>query len=484
MESNSAWPRIRAQLNAAFQKWGRVFLIAFLLTLIVHVFLLSKHNICSAVVHFNYPGIESGNDPNGNRFDVSEIKDAEVVRTAAEAMERAVTEEDVERIQDAIDIMGSISGTVFKDITENVSIFGEDEIPEVTEVRQGSYFPDQYTVKFHYAEAGFSSKDAARYLTELLNAYEWYFYDKYGYHTSFEQSLADIDYNVYDYIDAIDVLNSHLTTLRAYLTRLSGLDHTRFVSSETGYSIPDLVDTIDTIRNENVQWTTSYIISNNMTKDREKLIDYYLYKIEDAQRSLAQQDARLFTLNELIDSYVKTNAVFPIIGDSGNDQEEDASLFEFSQPAQMYNSLINQKVSCQTSMSETQEQIAMLNRRIERLQAAEGSTGNPEMVEAQLRDIDGKINRLLSDIQRTSDEFFKSDWLEYAFQILKEPKSKALSIGLKSTVLDILIVEVLLVGLCIFSALRTSGDSRRRTARKARLRSAEDQTEDETTVSS
>ena len=463
MESNSTW---RARLTGAFKKWLGIFVLAFLLVFALHAIFLSERATCSALVHFNYTRVESGVDPNGHVFDPAEMKNAEVVRRAAGAMGLDTSEETVERIQGALDVLGNIDEKVFRTLTENVSIFDKEkeEIAEVTSIRESSYFPADYTFKFHYADAGISAQDAPRFLSECLSAYQEFFYDKYGYQTAFELSLNDNDYQTYDYIDAVDVLNNHLTTLRAYLSHAEGQDNRRFVSTQTGYSFPDLIDTLDTIRSENVDWVTSYIVSNNMTKDRDYLIDYYQYKIEDAERALAQQDSRLYILNRQLESYVKTNAVFPIMGDSGGeDGNEVSGQFEFTQPSQMYNSLINQKVSCQTSMSETREQIAMLTRRMERLQSGE-SSGSVEIVEAQLKTIDEKIGQLLSDIQRTADDFYKSEQLENAFQILKEPKNEILSIGLRSTASDIVSVEALLFGLCILSVFRSSRKAKKKVA--------------------
>ncbi|MBQ9521173.1 MAG: hypothetical protein IJR72_01215 [Oscillospiraceae bacterium] len=459
---------VRQCLRVTFKKWCPVFVLAFVLTLAVHVLFLSERGICSAVVHFNYAGIESGYDPNGNRFDAAEMKNAVLIRQAAAAIGEDVAEEDVERIQNALEIVGEISDTVFQKIAEKTSIFGEDGLSEVTDIKEATYFPSHYTLKLHYADAGFTAQNATRYLAELLKAYEPYFYEKYGYHTSFKNSLSEANSQTYDYIDFVDILSNHLSTLRDYLAYMESQNNVRFVSRETGYSFTDLIGAIDTIRNEDVQWVTSYIISNNMTTDRTKLMDYYRYKIEDAKRALAQQNSRLDTLNAQIESYVKTNAVFPILGDNtGSRENVEPSNFEFSQPSQMYNDLISQKVSCQTSISETQEQISMLNRRVERLEAAE-SSGNVELLEAQLKAIDDKIQQILSDIQRTSDEFYKSEYLKNAFQTLKEPKTHMLSFSLKSTALDIVTVEAFLFGLWIlvsaFYGTRT--DKRRETEKE------------------
>ena len=105
------------------------------------------------------------------------------------------------------------------------------------------------------------------------------------------------------------MLDKRLVSLRSYLTTLTSLDNTRFVSESTGYTFSDLVDAIDAVRSEDINWITSYIVSNNITKNRQELIDYYEYRIEDAQRELNQRQSRLYTLASQIESYKKTMAV-------------------------------------------------------------------------------------------------------------------------------------------------------------------------------
>ena len=387
--------------------------------------------VVTAVVNFSYDGIESGRDPVGNRFDEQEIKSESQIRAAAQAIARALSDEDVQTVRDALEVHGVVPVSIFESIIEYESIYGEDEIEKETNIRDSAYFPSQYTITFHYAQAGFSESQGTLFLGELLSSYEQYFYDRFGYNPSLEQSISSLDYEEYDYINAVDVLTNRLSSLRAYVASLSSQDNTRFVSEQTGYSFPDLVDAIDTIQNEDISWITSYIVTNNMTKEHDDLVNYYRFKIKDAEREIAQRESRLYTLIDQIAGYVKTNAIFLGLVDNSAPQEDGSvSNYEFSQKSAMYDSMIREKVSCETAISETQEQIALYERRIERLLSGP-ATGDPEVVEEGLNRIASKVAQFLADTRQTSDEFFKTVWLKRAFQVLQEPQGFTLSaIGL------------------------------------------------------
>ena len=466
MEFQFSGRRILSSLKRLRRKWLFFAVAALILAPLLRFLFVTEKGVCSATVTFSYNGVELGLDPDGNRFDETDIKSEALIRKAAEAIGQGLTDEETEQIRGALKIQGNIPGDAFERALKNASIYGEDEISEVTEIGEAEYFPSQYSVAFHYKDVGFSAKRGAQFLEELLKGYERSFYEEYGYNASAGRVLSDVDYESYDYVDAAEILQDRLSLLRSYMATLENRDTTRFVSEETGYSFSDLVSAIDTIQDEDVQWLNSYIVSNNLTKDKDTLIDYYRYKIEDCERALTQQDARMFTLNELIANYVKTNAIFPSVGSA--EETSVLSAYEFSQPSAMYDSLINQKVACQTSLSEIAEQIAFFERRIERLQNGE-SSGDPALVETRLAAVQTKIDRLLQDIRLTAEEFFLTVELRRAVYTQIDPFSPlyALVCMVKNAAVEIVIAEAALFSLYVIFALETTAGRTGKRKKKA-----------------
>ena len=455
MELNSAKESIALRLKSAFKLWLLVSVIAGVVILASHAITSNRLGTCGVTALLKYDGVESGFDPNGNRFDPDDFKNEEAVRLSLEALGQSADAEDIQRVRDALDVQSVVSDAILDNILKNTSLYGaEGEVAELSDVKISAYFPTQYTIKLRCADAGLTTQQGVSFLNELLKAYESYFYRQYGYSASLNQVITSVDYDAYDYIDSVEILSSNLSSLRSYLSELASKDNTRFVSQASGYSFTDLIGMIDTLQAEDIQWITSYITSNNITKDRNLLIDYYQYKIEDAQRALVQQDSRLYTLNGLIDNYVKTTAIFPILRDARSSDETFSTAYEFSQPSAMYDALINEKIACQTNLSSTQEQIALLQRRMERLQAEE-SSGNPQLVEQRLSAVNEKITRLMEDVGVSSDEFFKTSLLKDAIQVLGQPHVNTITLAgtFKSALPSLLIAESVLFGLYVLSAL-------------------------------
>ena len=426
MESYLPMNKLLTQLKKHFGRWLILAIVALVVVLALQLANQPQRGRLTAVVNYSYDGIESGADPAGNHFDPTEIKNVAVIQRAADEVGMPLSDDDAERIRNEITIIGSVPTGALERAIEHDTIYGDDEISTTSAVQSASYYPTQYTVTFDFKETGYSAEQAASLFQAILTSYRSYFYEQYGYNASIERSVQAIDYSEYDYDRALDVLDNSLVLLRGYLSRLEAQDSTRFVSQATGYSFSDLVGAIDTLRAEDIEWISAYIVSNNVTKSRAEQIDYYNYRIEAAGREQTALQARLETLDALIEGYTKTNAV--ILNSAGAAESGEGMGLEITQQSDMYDSLINQRIACRTSLSETEEQIRLYETRVERLNSS-GATGNAAVVEDALQGIDGKVKRLLADTGVTASEYFETVRLNRAFQILSVSDGSTLSVG-------------------------------------------------------
>lgn len=445
MESYLPMSKLLTQLRKHFRCWLLLAVGAGVIVLALHFVAMPQRGRMTAVVNYSYDGIELGADPTGNHFDPTELKSVPVIRRAADSLEMLLSDEEIERIRSEIMVIGSVPESVLDRVTAHESIYGEDEVSTTSAVQSTSYYPTQYTVTFDFKPLGYSAGQAESLFRAILSSYETYFFELYGYNASIERSVQAIDYGEYDYDRALDVLDNSLVLLRGYLNRLTAQDSTRFISQNSGYSFSDLTGAIDTIRSEDIEWISAYIISNNITKSRLEQIDYYNYRIEAARREQATLQARLGTLDALIEGYTKTSTV--ILSAVGAAEGGEANGYEITRQSEMYDSLINQRIECQTSLSETQEQIRLYETRVERLNGAT-MTGNAAVVEEALQEVDGKVKRLLADTGVTAREYFENVHLQRAFQIVDVSNGSSLSLGrlISNSLRDGLAVEAFLFG--------------------------------------
>ena len=454
MESILPFRKLFAQLRKLFWVWLALAIVAGIVTLLVFYATSSNRGHVSTVISYSYNGIESGNDPSGNRFDPNEIKADAVVRAAVKEAGLEEKGLETETIQNAISITSRMPDGILATITEPESIFTGDEISSTETVKTSSYFPTQYAVSLDYSALGLSGRQGAELLDQLISSYQQAFYDTYSF-SYIGKSVEAMDYKDYDYEDAVEVLDTKLSILRSFVSQMSALDNSRFTSKETGYSFSDLANAVDTIRNEDLMRVTSYISTYNLTKSKPERINNYTYKIDNERRRQMQTQEMLNALDPLISGYKKTTAVVAGYVGSSMDANGDTVLnYEVTQPSKTYDNLIDRRIDYRTRLSESTERIARYQARLEQMNNEENKANVP-VVEEILEKADQKIEDLLTVTTKTAGEFYETEYLNRAVQELPQSGSlvKSFRSLVSSAFSDGVAVEALLFGLYLLCAV-------------------------------
>lgn len=369
-------------------------------------------NTITALVSFNFDGIEKGLDPKGNKFDVNKIKSPNVIEAALTDMDISLNH--VEDVRRNLSIKGIIPNDAMDKISLYKSIYTEGGAAALTAAEsmlEIGYNPSYFIVSFDYCKTGFDLSDSKQILDKVLISYQNYFFTNYGYNESLGNAIVAVDYKEYDYPAAVDVFDSTLTNLSEYVSRLSYSDSS-FRSNETGYSFSDLKTTIDTLKNAELDSLSSYIVINNVTNNKELLLTYYKYRIEELSRQQKISQSELDSIKNSIDNYEKDTL---LLFGNGTDNAETT----YSQASQKYDELINQKISKQNEVSKNKQRVAYYNDRIDALKNNNSSlTVSKEDVEERLANINNKITNLIETVNKTVDEYYETVTFAKAYNIL------------------------------------------------------------------
>ena len=412
-----------------------------------------EHKTLSALINFTYSGIEKGLDPAGKDFDVNTVKSPEVIKDTLEKLEMPL--DNIDQIRSSITIEGIVPNDVMDKMTTYKSIIdmgSSSAMSAAQEILSLEYNPTQYRVDFNYAETDFSGSEAVEFINTMLDCYRDYFFRTYGYNEALGNAVTVLDYTDYDYAEAVDVFRTSLSSLKSYVDTLAAKDTSRFRSTATGYTFADLSDSISTIRSIDLDVISSYITVNNVTKDKDALINYYDYRIEELTREQAVQKDRLATITESLNSYEKDDII--IFGNGNEDTDTQVSM-----ASDEYNRLINEKISAQTSVSNITQEIAYYKLRLVDLKGSKtASPEHIERVEADLADLNVKLNQLIENINATADDYYETVTLANAYNILVPASSSTIDMisgTIKSTFIPILVVEALiLVVYIIFASVK------------------------------
>lgn len=401
------------------------------------LFAADQHKNLTALVSFNYDGVEEGNAPDGSSFDVSSLKNPSVIESTLTAMGEPLTL--LENVRQGISIEGIIPQNAIDNITMYRSIYEQGNLNAGEKMLEVKYFPTQYRVTFNYSKTGLKGERAVELFNTLLENYHTYFFETYGFNQALGSAVTALDYTTYDYAQAVDVFSSTLTMLEEYISNLSEDDTTRFRATSTGYSFSDLSESIDTIQNVDLDLISSYITVNNVTKDKNTQIDYYNYRIETLNRQKAIAQESLNELNASIEQYEKNTIII---------YSENQDTSEYAQASETYDDMFKRKIDAQKLVSSCTQEIDELQKRVNALKGkTSASKDKVEKVEADLASLSEKVNDLLDKTNLTANEYYETVYLANAYSVLVPASSATLRTTknvISSAIEPLLITEALI----------------------------------------
>lgn len=402
----------------------------------------STRSNVSAVVSFNYDGIENGKAPDGNKFQISDMKKPEIVEAALKKLDLPL--DNVDAIRQGITFNSIRPNDMIDQITDYDSIYKNvigDDYTVTDKVLENKYYSTQYKISFNFSNTGLSGSQAVDVINTMLDCYNDYFYSNYGYNATLANAVTNIDYNTYDYAEALDVYSDTLSTLRKYITSLSNKDTTRFCSEETGYTFSDLSKALSVIEDIEIDKISSYISVNNVTKDKDSLANYYRFRIQSLERSKTVYQEELAAITDMIENFQKDDVL--IIGSNN----EDVST-KLTQTSGEYDKLLERKLNAQSNFSTAVQQIAYYNERITMLNtSAVGSHDKLERVESDISALDERIRDLINDIEITTEEYYRTVALKNGYSVLSPANRSIVAIVkqmISSSLMPLITVEAMI----------------------------------------
>lgn len=425
----------------------------------------------TALVSFNYNGIQSGLAPDGSKFNVNKIKSPSIIESAL--TENNLSLNYVEPIRRNIKIDGIIPDSAMDKITLYQNVYsngGTSALAAVESLLEIGYHPTYYVVTLDYSSINLDMSECKLILDGILSNYQEYFFTKYGYNESLGSSVVMIDYTDYDYPAAIDIFNTILSDLDDYANQIESRDPD-FRSAKTGYSFRDIGTTIDTIQVTDLDSLSAYITINNVVNDKSLLINYYEYKIEQLEREQNVHQAEFESVSTALTNYEKDTLL--VFGEVAEGVDTT-----YTQASAKYDELIEQKISAQRLVSKCKQRIKYYKTRIDALDDATtpASEEDKKYVEEQLALINDKLTELIDTVNTTADEYYEKVTFAKAYNILVpatglEPAVKATDILIPAIIVEVVLFMGYVV--CVFiSTIRTD-------YKKARNNKDTEESEDE-----
>ena len=414
---------------------------------------IGKNSYAQAVVSLQYDGIEEGLDPNGASLDINKIKSPVVIEDALSQI--GITGISVEDIRENIEIEGVIP----KDAVERITVIKEmalDDVSNYEKILDISYFPSQYVVTL-YQDRGMSSSDTRDILNAVLESYRSYFLDTYANTEALTITGNLVDYTEYDYTEAADMLRAQIDIMRTYVAERYE-QAPDFRSSNTGLSFGDISTSLETIESIDLSNLSSYVEANSLTKNREKLAEYYNYRIKRYNMQLNEQQVNLTTVENAINNYVKD----PVVIVSSQDSTQ-----QLSQGNEYYDRLIQQKLDISSNIAKINTELNDTYELLNSLSASNRQSTQSEMdyADSLIEQLIVKITDWTRLIEETTDEYYSTTLFSNAVKIAVPARYKAaggLMSILKNTFICVAVAVFLVVVVWSIDGLRMELASMRR----------------------
>ena len=201
-------------------------------------------------------------------------------------------------------------------------------------------------------------------LDRVLASYNDYLLTTYQPLKLPDDEISAIDTQDIDILESLDQLRAAVQNLYDYCDNKSETTKA-YRSWKTGRSLTDWMETLETVRDVNVEYLYSYVYTNSIVKDKKTMITNYQYQLRDAQTQLDVVNENIETVRQILEQY-KNDEIYVSM------QESDAAK-STKTTTDYYNRLILQQADnyeqarkLKITISDLEDKIASLTANIVR----------------------------------------------------------------------------------------------------------------------
>lgn len=176
--------------------------------------------------------------------------------------------------------------------------------------------------------------------------------------------ISVIDTDNLDIMESVDLLRQAVNNLYAYCDEKSDEIKT-YRSYVNGKSMNDLMATLQTARDVNVEYLYSYISASSVAVDRDAMIAKYRYQLREAQTKLDTVNEQIATTADILKNY-KHDQIYV-------EQQDSDSAKSTKITTEYYNNLILKQAANYESATSLEIAIEELKVKIESLQSENAS---------------------------------------------------------------------------------------------------------------
>ena len=381
---------------AAFSVFGEMY----------HYFILS--NIRVMKIGLNYPGAEQGLNPDGSRFNISEMANSEVINEAKQGLQ-----------------MQNLS---YEDIKKRLFIttkFSQTKMDEVTsDVRSGmrsSYVPTTFYV-YYSQKNKLAKNETYEFLESLANTYRKHFFKKHAENNSLlNYKPSNEDFSGYDYSEIYSILSDRADEMLNLLSE--HLDENRGFRSQDNLNFGTLKDELSNFKDVKLEKFNAFVVQNNISKNRPVFINKLSYLIDKNTITYKKRIQASEISKDALYQYESRIAAVAFVPSVDN-----TSSYYMSRTKTGIDDLANQSYNDGMEAKRVSKKLDEYDSRLNKLKKAKNSNDEAlQLTEQYLSELLTDIDALSEKITALDDEYLNYKTKDYISYELAE-KSSVISI--------------------------------------------------------
>ena len=347
-------------------------------------------------IQFNYDGASDGKDPNGNAFNPVNFLSDDIIESALAKSELTYNIEDVRAHI-------SLENVVPENIVEEISSYEKIMDSESSQkISSKDYHPVRYRFNVYQdLDNKLSSGKLNNFLNNIVDEYcnKFYITYKKTFDEAAYQDLFNLDN--YDYIYQGQIVSTRLSVLMSYANEIYN-EHDDFVVY--GKSFKDLYLKAEQLIGTDASKINNIIVLNALSKDVERLKDYYTFLLERLNYDKTKYQSDLTAITAQVNAYEIDSTVY--VGTGENIIKVESNSVE------TYNALLARQISISNSITAIEKQITDYTDILDKLEHPTGGTTAEDTVKTML----AALNKDYGDLQ----DLFKTMIEEYNKTYIKD----------------------------------------------------------------
>lgn len=281
-------------------------------------------------VQFDYDGASDGKDPNGNPFNAVDFLSDKVIEAG---LAKAQLNYDVETVRKNIAVENVIPDNIVDDIVSFTSLTNSNSI--TSEITSKDYHPVRYRFTLY---SGVDKNISASKLNTLLDGIVEAYCDEFyqSYKNTIDVSVFNEFYAIdeYDYVYQAQIYTNEFKALMNYADSLYN-EQKDFMAENQSFK--DVYLRCQQLIANDVARIENTIVIHALSKNLDRLKEYYTYRIEKLNYDKIKYTADLDAITAQLESYAKDSTIY--VG-SGN-----GLIAIESNSSKTYDALLSQQIA-------------------------------------------------------------------------------------------------------------------------------------------